>query len=375
MKVFVTGTRGIPGVMGGVETHCEQLYPRLVVLGHEVTVARRRNYVQNGERQWHGVALMDLPAPKKKSFEAITHTLLAILQARKKQADVVHIHAIGPALLTPLARLLGMKVVFTHHGEDYLRNKWWWGAKLALRLGERLGTSYANEVIAISHSIHNHIVAKYGRQDCHLIYNGVSTPELVDHPEYFEELGLKPGAYILSVTRFAPEKNLHHLIEAFAGLAGNKSTGEEGVKLVLAGDTDFEDDYSRRLKQTAREGGVVLTGFVKGRKLHSLLTHARAYCLPSSHEGLPIALLEAMSYRLPVVVSDIPANLEVGLPKECYFTCGDVGELRQKLKTVMEEHPKRVDYDMAKYDWDSIARQVDKVYQNLEGTRQERAKH
>ncbi len=78
---------------------------------------------------------------------------------------------------------------------------------------------------------------------------------------------------------------------------------------MLAGDADFEDDYSRSLKKQARDNGVVLTGFIKGEKLHSLLTGARCFVLPSSHEGLPISLLEAMSYSLPVIVSDIPANL------------------------------------------------------------------
>lgn len=365
MKVFVTGTRGIPGVMGGVETHCEQLYPRLVALGYEVTVARRKSYVRQGEHLWQGVKLVDLAAPKKKSLEAITHTLLAILKARKEKADVVHIHAIGPALLTPLARMLGMKVVFTHHGQDYLRDKWGWGAKLALRLGERLGANCADEVIAISRSIRDLMADKYGRKDCHLIYNGVPQPEWTDDPEYFSELGLEPGAYLLSVTRFAPEKNLHQLIEAFASMSGIKSPEGKDVKLVLAGDTDFEDDYSRRLKQMAHEKGVILTGFVKGRKLHSLLTHARAYCLPSSHEGLPIAMLEAMSYRLPVVVSDIPANLEVGLDKQCYHAVGDVAALATKLEAIVKAPLTRIDYDMSKYNWDNIARQVGEVYQSI----------
>lgn len=136
-------------------------------------------------------------------------------------------------------------------------------------------------------------------------------------------------------------------------------------KLVLAGDTDFEDEYSLELKKMAREAGVVLTGFVKGRKLHSLLTNACCYCLPSSHEGLPIALLEAMSYHLPVVVSDIPANLEVGLPYDCYFHCGDVDALAVKLQKLIDGEYHHAQYDMAPYDWDRIAEQVMGVYEGL----------
>ena len=138
--------------------------------------------------------------------------------------------------------------------------------------------------------------------------------------------------------------------------------GDSGIKLVLAGDTDFEDDYSRNLKETARKNGVVLTGFIKGKKLHSLLTNCLCYCLPSSHEGLPIALLEAMSYGVKVIVSDIPANKEVGLPENDYFPVGNVDALAEKLKTVISQPLQHIDYDMKKYNWEKIAEQVADVY-------------
>lgn len=360
MKLFVTGTRGIPGIMGGVETHCEELFPRIAQLGMDVTIIRRKSYVHDTLTEWKGVKLIDIPTPRKKSLEAIIHTFRAINRARKEGAGIVHIHAIGPALLTPWARLLGMKVVFTHHGPDYDRDKWGTMAKAVLRLGERMGCLFANEVIVISDVIRNLIRQKYGRTGhVHLIYNGVSTPEVCDEPEYFHSLGIEPGRYILGMCRFVPEKNLHHLVEAFARI------DNKGCRLVLAGDTDFEDDYSRSLKDMARRHGVVLTGFIKGRKLHSLLTHCRAYCLPSSHEGLPIALLEAMSYGAKVIVSDIPANLEVGLDPADYFPTGDVDALADKLQQVVDNPPAHIHYDMARYDWDKIAAQVMQVYEEV----------
>lgn len=426
MKIVVTGTRGIPNVMGGVETHCEELFPRIAAMGEDVTVIRRKSYVNDGLKEWKGVKLVDIETPKKKSFEAIIHTYRAINKAKKLGADILHIHAIGPALLTPYAKMLGMKVVFTHHGPDYDRDKWGKAAKMVLKLGERMGCMFADDVIVISDVIRNLIKEKYGRtKNVHLIYNGVSEPEICDYPEYFEELGIKKGRYILGMCRFVPEKNLHHLVEAFniikneelrikkessaqvneelkikkQGLAqadeelkgknqtqesansetqfnanqsqnGKRTNYELGirnyelndVKLVLAGDTDFEDDYSRGLKEMARKNGVVLTGFVKGRKLHSLLTNCMCYCLPSSHEGLPIALLEAMSYGVKVIVSDIPANLEVGLPQNDYFHVGNVDELAKKLNDVMAHPVEHIEYDMTKYDWDKIAREVRKVY-------------
>lgn len=367
MKIVVTGTRGIPNIMGGVETHCEELFPRMVKRGLDVTLIRRSNYVHDTLKEWNGVKLVTLPSPKKKSFEAIIHTFRAIHEAKRLGADVLHIHAIGPALLVPYAKLLGMKVVFTHHGPDYDRDKWGFAAKTILKMGERMGCMFADDVIVISNVIKNLIARKYGRtKNVHLIYNGVSEPEICDYPEYFEELGIEKGKYILGMCRFVPEKNLHHLVEAYRQLiVKNKKLIEQGYKLVLAGDTDFEDEYSLGLKQMARENGVVLTGFIKGRKLHSLLTNCRCYCLPSSHEGLPIALLEAMSYGVKVIVSDIPANLEVGLPKDDYFHCGNVDELSKKLGKIIEAPLQHVNYDMSKYDWNQIADEVGGVYQGL----------
>ncbi len=360
-KIAVTGTRGIPGVMGGVETHCEELFPRLAERGWDVTVMRRSDYVKDGLREWKGVRLVTLPSPRKKSFEAIVHTFRAVNEARRLGADILHVHAVGPALLVPYAKVLGMKVVFTHHGPDYDRDKWGLAAKTMLRLGERMGCMFADDVIVISDVIRDIVRRKYGRTSrVHLIRNGVARAEVCDYPEYFEELGIEEGKYILGMCRFVPEKNLHHLVQAFARM---KNAGD--IRLVLAGDADFEDGYSRSLKEMAKAHGAVLTGFVKGRRLRSLLSRCRCYCLPSSHEGLPIALLEAMSYGVEVVVSDIPANLEVGLDKDCYFPAGDVEALARKLDRIAASPPRRAGYDLSGYDWERIAGQVAEVYLTL----------
>lgn len=364
MKIVVTGTRGIPNIMGGVETHCEELFPRIAAMGEDVTIIRRKSYVRDTQTQWKGVKLVDIETPKKKSFEAIIHTFRAINKAKRLGADILHIHAIGPALLVPYAKMLGMKVVFTHHGPDYDRDKWGLAAKTMLKLGETMGCKFADHVIVISSVIKELIAKRCGRtENVHLIYNGVPEPEICDNPEYFEELGIEKGKYILGMCRFVPEKHLHDLVEAYSRL---KVNGERlKVKLVLAGDTDFEDDYSRSLKQKARDNGVVLTGFVRGKKLHSLLTNALCYSLPSSHEGLPIALLEAMSYHLPVITSAIPANLEVGLNADCYHEVGDVDALANKLDAICDQPLQRIEYDMSKYNWDMIAQQVERVYKNV----------
>lgn len=362
MKIVVTGTRGIPNIMGGVETHCEELFPRIATMGNDVTVIRRKSYVRDSLTEWNGCKLVDIETPKKKSFEAIIHTFRAINKAKRLGAEILHIHAIGPALLVPYAKILGMKVVFTHHGPDYDRDKWGTAAKTILKLGEKMGCQYADHVIVISHVIKDLIAKRCGRtENVHLIYNGVPKPEICHELGYFQDLGIEEGKYILGMCRFVPEKHLHDLVNAFIILKKDHRIPDE-IKLVLAGDTDFEDDYSRALKQKARENGVVLTGFVRGKKLHSLLTNALCYSLPSSHEGLPIALLEAMSYHLPVVTSSIPANLEVGLNLGCYHKVGDVTALAEKLETICNHPLQRLTYDMTKYNWDIIAGQVAEVY-------------
>lgn len=358
MKVVVTGTRGIPYIMGGVEKHCEELCPRLVAMGAEVTVIRRPAYANDSLSEWRGVKIKDIPAPRKKAFEAIVHTWRAVRYAAREKADVLYMNAIGPALLTPFAKLLGLKVVFVHHGPDYDRDKWGRLAKAMLRLGERMGCRYADEVIVISEVIREHVRQRYGRvRNVHLIYNGVSKPDFCEEPEWLAQLGVEPGKYVMGMSRLVPEKRLHELIEAFKA-----AKLPEGTKLVIAGGSDFEDAYSRKLKAQAAAAGVVMAGVLRGKKLHSLLTAASCFVLPSSHEGLPIALLEAMSYRLPVIVSDIPANLQVGLPSSCYFPLGDIAALTSALEKQFAQGAVKQDYDMSAYDWDRIAGQIFQLF-------------
>lgn len=368
MKIFVTGTRGIPDIPGGVEKHCEELFSRIVAKGHEVILCTRAFYVADKTDKWRGVKLIHCYAPHNKSFEAIVHTLLSLLKAYKHKPDIVHIHAIGPALLTPLARLLGYKVVVTNHGPDYDRRKWGKTAKYFLRLGEKLGGTYADEVIAIS-SVIAGIIKKRCRREPNLIYNGVPISVKSHSHDFLGKIGVSEKHYILAVARFVPEKGLHDLIEAFLSL-------DTSYKLVIAGDADHETEYSRNLRcMAAGDSRIILTGYITGEPLNQVYSHAGLFVLPSYHEGLPIVLLEAMSYGLPVLVSDIPANKEVELPDERYFKCGDVGDLKEKLSILLERSLSPSDRENIrkqveeKYNWDKIADQTIAVYQKALGNR------
>ncbi len=364
MKIFVTGTRGIPEIPGGVEKHCQELYPLIAAMGHDVVVATRKPYVKKRFKEWKGVHLIHIYAPKKKNLEAIVHTFLTILKARLFNPDIIHIHAVGPSLLVPLARLLGLNVVVTNHGPDYDRQKWGRAAKIVLRLGEYLGGKFAHRVIVISGTIAEIVSKRCGIEPV-LIYNGVPVPQKSSRTDFLEHLGIMPGKYVLAVARFVPEKGLHDLIKAF-------QKTEENFQLVIAGDADHETEYSRNLKKMATEDGhIILTGYITGEKLRQIFCHARIFCQPSYHEGLPIALLEALSYGLPVLISDIPANKEVELPAECFFICGDISDLKIKLKRFIQKRvSEHAIYDYRqqitnKYNWLNIAQQTVVVYEKV----------
>jgi len=358
MKVMVLGTRGIPNLQGGVETHCQELYPRLVKLGCEVTVITRKSYVHDlSIHEYQGVRLKHIFTPKKKSFEALVHTFLGVLYARIKSPDILHIHSIGPSLMVPFAKFLGLTVIITNHGPDYDRQKWGRFAKKALILGEKFGTKYANEVIVISNVINDILKNKYKRLDCKLIHNGVNIPTKSNNKNYIESLGLKEKMYIIAVGRFVEEKGFHDLIDAYKKI-------DTKLTLVLVGDADHKSEYSITLKDTAKVNNVILTGFIQGENLNQIFTYAKLFVMPSYHEGLPIALLEAMSYNLDVLVSNIPANLEVQLDDSDYFNVGDVENLKYALvKKILNKNERNfIPLINKKYNWDIISNEINLVY-------------
>lgn len=363
MRVSFLGLRGFPNIQGGVETHAENLCPLLVELGCSVEVIGRSTYQPASITDWRGVRFKRIWAPRSKGLEAIVHSFLGVLYAGfVSRPDILHIQAIGPALMTPLARLLGLRVVVTHHGPDYDRQKWGRFAKLALRMGERFGMRCSNERIVISKVIANIVERAHHRQS-RIIPNGVVLPELPQTTETVERFGLEKGHYVVLVSRLVPEKRHLDLIEAF------RIAALPGWKLVIVGASDHPDDYVREVLQRAKESPhIVCTGLQTGAALRELYGHAGIFVLPSSHEGLPIALLEALSYGLPVIASDIPANVEVGLPANHYFPLGDTHALADRLSefaTVAlspETRDERRSWVTARFNWHEIAKKTAEVY-------------
>jgi len=365
LKVMVVGLRGFPHIQVGIETHAEHLYPELVKLGCDVEVIVRRPYVEHDECIWKGVKLKALWSPTATGLEALVHSFLAVIYAIIHRPDVLHVHAIGPALFVPLARLFGLHVVVTHHGMDYHRQKWGVFAKTLLKVGEWFAVHFANHCITVSQSICEFLLHTYGeRNNIVAIHNGVDIPELVTSQTILEQFNLKPKKYFLMVSRFVPEKRQDDLIRAFlASDATNKR------KLILVGDYNkAAKSYINTLETIAQKNPqVVFTGFQKGEALASLYANAECFFLPSSHEGLPIALLEALSYGLYPVVSDIPAHLEMNLPQAHYFRLGDVEQLAKRMSDMPEggfdaqQSLDTIEHIRTQFDWTVIAQQTYEV--------------
>lgn len=365
MKVAVVGTRGFPNVQGGVEAHCENLYPLLVESGCEVFVFTRTPYVGKNIKEYKGVKLIPVSCPKRKILEPAWHTFKAIFQARKLNPDILHFHAIGPSFFVPLAKLLGFKVVMTNHGPDYLRKKWGSIVRILIKLGEYLGSKFSDEVICVSENIGRSVENKYQRRT-KVIPNGVAISKICKTEEILKKFALVKGRYVLAVGRFVPEKGFLDLMKAF------QEAAIPDWRLVIVGRADHQDKYSDAIETKARENpGVVLTGFLSGQSLADIYSHAGLFVLPSYHEGLAIVLLEALSYGLSCLVSDVPANREIGLEDNRYFEPGAIKELSEKIREYVvrpltpEQKDQQIDLICKKYSWAAIADKTLAVYRQV----------
>ncbi len=362
MKIMVLGVRGFPNVQGGVETHAEHLYPLLAELGCEIHLIARSPYTPADHRRWKGIFIHRLWSPKASGLEAFLHSFIGVLYAAWHRPDILHIHAIGPALMTPLARILGIRVVVTHHGPDYEREKWGPFARFILRMGEQAGMRFSSRRIVISKVIKDLVQQRCGR-DSTIIPNGVTLPKILTSRNMLKRYDLTPQRYVLLVSRFVPEKRHLDLIAAF------ERARLDGWKLVLVGDTSHPDRYTHSILSAAESNrDVITTGFQSGHNLQELYSHAGIFVLPSSHEGLPIALLEALSYGLTTLASDIPPHLEVALPSTHYYPLGDTEALSYLLRQFSgsinsaETRAALRQWVKERYNWNSVARRTLDVY-------------
>ena len=363
LKIAMLGHKRIPSREGGIEVVVTELATRMARRGHSVTCYNRgggeRPRSRRGEYQ--GVRLKRAPAIDRRGLAAVTASITGACKAAFGRYDVVHFHAEGPALMCWLPRLLGKKTVVTIHGLDHQRAKWGRLASAYIMLGEKSAARYAQEIIVLSRDTQAYFQDTYGR-DTRLIPNGVNRPERRP-ADLIKQYGLEKDGYILFLGRIVPEKGLQYLIEAFREVETDK-------RLVVAGGASDSAGFMREMQALGEtDGRIVFTGFVEGALLAELYSNAWLYCLPSDLEGMPLTLLEAMSYGNCCLASDIPGCSEAVEDKAVLFPKGDVRELRAKLQRLCDDsalveryRAEAADFICAKYQWEKVVERTLELY-------------
>ena len=367
MKIAMLGAKGIPSVYGGVETHVENLAAALVDRGHEVTVYCRPHYTLYRAPSYRRVRILKKWSMDSKHFDTITHTVNSTAHALFCDYDVLHYHSIGPGSLTWIPRMFGKPTVATVHALDWRQRKWNWFARHYLKFGEWMSVRAPNETITISRGLASYVQQKHQRSTRH-IPNGVADPVFLPPRQITERYGLERKNYVLCVGRLIPDRGYHLLIEAFKGV-------ETDLRLVIVGGASYDKRYERELRGMLDERRMMMTGYQSGSILNEFYSNAFAFVNPSRIEGMSIALLEALSYGLPTVVSDIPENREVVEPSGIEpiartFRSGDVADLRDVLQQTIRQREtslnmgrRAADHVLEQHAWPLIAKQTEEVYE------------
>lgn len=369
LRIAMFGHKRVPSREGGVEIVVEEISSRLVSLGHSVTCYNRRGKHVGGRefqniqtKEYKGVKLKKVFTIDKKGLAAVSSSVFASIKSAFGRYDVVHIHAEGPAFMCWLPKLFRKKVVLTVHGLDHQRAKWGRFAGTYIMMGEKNAVKFADEIIVLSDGVKEYFKNKYNRETVY-IPNGVNRPELLEADVISKNYGLNKNDYILFLGRLVPEKGLRYLINAYKDVNTDK-------KLVIAGGSSDTSGFEAEIKELAADDErIIFTGFVEGRTLEELYSNAYIYTLPSDLEGMPLSLLEAMSYGNCCLVSDIGECADVVGDNAVLFKKSDTDDLRDKMQTLcgdkeLVETYKRgaADYILNKYNWDNVAAETLKLY-------------
>ncbi len=363
IRAAFIGGRGVISKYSGIEAYYEEVGRRLASMGNEVTVYCR-NYFTPAVAQHNGMRLVRLPTIRSKHLETVLHTLLSTIHAIKERYDVIHYHALGPALFSFIPRLFGIKTVVTVQGLDWQRGKWGRIASSVLRIGELASVHLPNATMVVSRTLEKHYREAHGVQTFYVPNGGIARETRT--PRKILEWGLEGGRYVLFLGRFSPEKGCHLLVEAFEQI-------QTDVKLVMAGASSYCDDYSRELRTHASDQ-IRMLDWVSGATLDELLTNAMIFVLPSEMEGLSLALLDAMAAGLCVLTSDVPENREAIEGAGFTFERGNAADLAERLRflianpAVREAAGRNAKRKIEEqYQWGQIVQEIDNVYRNVLG--------
>jgi glycosyltransferase involved in cell wall biosynthesis len=364
MKIAMIGQKGIPAKAGGIERHVEELSAELAKRGHEVLVYCRTWYTWPIQDHRGVRCVKSLTIPTK-HLDAIVNTFVSILSAARQNVDVFHIHGVGPALLAWLPKLLRphAKVIVTFHCIDRHHQKWNWFARLMLSIGERVACFAPDATIAVSKTLEAYCRMSYG-VNTKYIPNGTQIPMDADDKSHLKPFGLSKQKYLMFCARLVKHKGAHVLVEAWKKAKALRPGLTKNFKVAIVGGSAFTDEYVKRLnKKVANDTQI-------DESLHALFANAYAIVHPSESEGLPIAVLEAMSYGKCVLSSDIPENLELTKDHGVTFSVGDADDLAQKIIMLLEapEHVAAVGNEARvhvarHYDWKDIAETTEYLYE------------
>ncbi len=370
LKIAMLGHKRIPSREGGIEIVVEELSTRMVKKGHKVTCYNRGGHHVSGKefdgknfKEYKGIQLRTVFTINRKGLAAMTSSVFAAVRAALGKYDVVHFHAEGPCAMLWLPKLFGKRCVATIHGLDWQRAKWGGFATKYIKFGEKVAAKYADEIIVLSKSVQKYFAEEYGRKTV-FIPNGVIQPKRQPPDLIKKKFGLDKDSYLLYLGRIVPEKGEHYLVEAFRKVETDK-------KLVIAGGASDTDGYMQKLKSLAAgDKRILFTGFIQGKLLEELYSNAYLYTLPSDLEGMPLSLLEAMSYGNCCLVSDIPECADVVEDYAVTFRKGDRDDLWEKIQRLCDDEEKvnayknkAADYICRKYSWDDVVEWTLKLYE------------
>lgn len=369
LNIAMLGHKRIPSREGGVEIVVEELSTRMAKAGHQVTCLNRAGHHVSGKefdtqnlKEYMGVKIKTVPTINKKGFAAMTASVAGAIVAAFGKYDVVHFHAEGPCTMLWLPKMFGKRCIATIHGLDHQRVKWGKLASTYIMLGEKCAARYADEIIVLSRNVQKYFLDTYGRET-RFIPNGVNRAEKRAADQICEKYQLEKDGYILFLGRIVPEKGLRYLIEAFKQVQTDK-------KLVIAGGTSDTEGFLRELKRLAQgDERIIFTGFVQSELLEELYSNAYLYTLPSDLEGMPLSLLEAMSYGNCCLVSDIAECADVVEDNGVLFCKGNVADLQVQMQRLCEDEELVQEYRKGtaefvcqKYSWDEVVRRTMRLY-------------
>ena len=370
LKVAMIGHKRIPSREGGIEIVVEELSTRMVKKGIEVTCYNRKgkhaldkSQKMSEIKEYKGVKLKNVLTLDIKGLAAMTSSFFGSINILFSKNNVVHFHAEGPCAMIPIIKFFSKKkIIATIHGLDWQRAKWGGFATKYIKFGEKMAAKYADEIIVLSENVKNYFKDTYNRET-NFIPNGVNKPEIKNANIIKEKFNLNKDSYILFLGRIVPEKGIHYLVEAYNKIRVNK-------KLVIAGGSSDTDTYFNELKEKSKDNkNIIFTGFVQGEELEELYSNAYIYVLPSDLEGMPLSLLEAMSYKNCCLTSDIPECKTVMDDKGVTFKKSDINDLKEKLQYLVDnvdkvsEYKKQAqEYILKKYNWDDVVDKTIKLY-------------